>query len=125
MIRILNLQSKSYVDKTRNASTHTESSPAISITQETDRVYQSLDPSVPIVVTSTVDNSPIFIISREGLNDIVLWNPWIDKVKGMADFSPEDGFRNMICVEAGSVVGWQMLEPGEAWEGGQTIQARL
>jgi len=77
------------------------------------------------VVASTVDNSPVLTITREALNDIVLWNPWIEKAKGMGDFSPDEGYRNMICVEAGSVVGWQTLEPGETWEGGQTIRPRL
>jgi glucose-6-phosphate 1-epimerase len=125
MIRVLNLESQSYVDKTQNASTHTETSPAIAITQETDRVYQSLDPGLPIAVSSTIDSSPIFTITRERLNDIVLWNPWVDKAKGMGDFSPDEGYRNMICVEAGSVVGWQTLEPGDTWEGGQTIRPRL
>ena len=125
MVRILNLESQSYVDKTQNASTHTEASPAIAITQETDRIYQSLDPGLPIAVASTIDNSPVFTITREALNDIVLWNPWIEKAKGMGDFSPDEGYRNMICVEAGSVVGWQTLEQGDTWEGGQTIRPRL
>lgn len=43
----------------------------------------------------------------------------------MADFGPDDAYKNMICVEAGSVSDWQTLEAGEAWEGGQSIQARL
>ncbi|KAK2752560.1 hypothetical protein FQN55_006673 [Onygenales sp. PD_40] len=124
-IRIQNLQSKTYVDKVRNASTHTETSPALAITQETDRVYQSLDPAVPIIVSNADDNSTIFSITREGLNDVVVWNPWIEKAKGMGDFAPDDGYKNMICVEAGSVVGWQTLEAGDSWEGGQTIRSHL
>ncbi|KAK2803063.1 hypothetical protein FQN50_007144 [Emmonsiellopsis sp. PD_5] len=124
-IRIQNLASKTYVDKVRNASTHTETSPALAITQETDRVYQSLDPAVPIIVSNADDNSTIFSITREGLNDVVVWNPWIEKAKGMADFAPDDGYKNMICVEAGSVVGWQTLEAGDSWEGGQTIRSNL
>lgn len=121
----MNLESKTYVDKVRDAQTFTETSPALSITQETDRVYQSLDPKVPIIVASEADNTHIFSISREGLNDVVVWNPWVEKAKGMADFAPDDGYKNMICVEAGSVVGWQTLEPGETWEGGQTVRCRL
>ncbi|KAL2013344.1 hypothetical protein VTN00DRAFT_869 [Thermoascus crustaceus] len=123
-IRIKNLQSKTYVDKTQNATTHTESSPALAITQETDRVYQALDPKVPIVVASD-DDKPLFSITREALSDIVVWNPWIDKAKGMSDFAPDEAYKNMICVEAGSVAGWQTLDAGDAWEGGQTIRARL
>ncbi|KLJ08542.1 hypothetical protein EMPG_16017 [Blastomyces silverae] len=125
-VRILNLQSKTYVDKVLNASTHVESSPALTITQETDRVYQSLDPKVPIVIANGDDNnSPLFSISRESLDDIVVWNPWVEKAKGMADFAPDDGYKNMICVEAGSVVGWQTLEAGESWECGQVVKSKL
>ncbi|PGH28028.1 hypothetical protein AJ80_00283 [Polytolypa hystricis UAMH7299] len=125
-IRILNLESKSYTDKTRDGATFTESSPAIAITQETDRVYQSLDPAVPIIVASAADNhSPILTVSREGLNDVVVWNPWIEKAKAMGDFAPDDGYKNMLCIEAGSVIGWQALEPGETWEGGQTIRPKI
>ncbi|PGH10278.1 glucose-6-phosphate 1-epimerase [Blastomyces parvus] len=125
-VRILNLQSKTYVDKVLGASTHVESSPALAITQEIDRVYQSLDPKVPIVIANGDDNnSPLFSISRESLNDIVVWNPWIEKAKGMADFAPDEGYKNMICVEAGSVVGWQTLDAGESWESGQVVKSKL
>jgi glucose-6-phosphate 1-epimerase len=41
----------------------------------------------------------------------------------MPDFAPDDGYKQMICVEAGSVTGWQKLEAGETWEGGQIITA--
>ncbi|KAI9042598.1 D-hexose-6-phosphate mutarotase [Aspergillus affinis] len=124
-IRVQGLESKTYVDKTQNASVNTESSPAIAITQETDRVYQSLDPQLPIVVSSASDNKPLYSITREGLSDVVVWNPWIEKAKGIADFGPDEAYKNMICVEAGSVAGWQTLEAGDSWVGGQTIRPRL
>ncbi|KAF7597291.1 hypothetical protein BBP40_008134 [Aspergillus hancockii] len=124
-ICVKGLESKTYVDKTQNAAVVTETSSAIEINQETDRVYQSLDPKVPIIVSSASDDEPIFSISREGLNDVVVWNPWLEKAKGMADFGPDEAYKNMICVEAGSVAGWQTLEAGDFWEGGQTIRPRL
>ncbi|KAE8344160.1 hypothetical protein BDV24DRAFT_127512 [Aspergillus arachidicola] len=124
-IRVKNLESKTYVDKTQNAAVITETSPAVEINKETDRVYQSLDPKVPIIVSSASDDKPIFSITREGLNDVVVWNPWIEKAKGMADFGPDEAYKNMICVEAGSVAGWQTLEAGDFWEGGQSIRPRL
>lgn len=97
----------------------------MAITEETDRVYQSLEPTVPIVVSSAADDSPLFSITRDSLSDIVVWNPWIEKAKGMADFGPDEAYKNMICVEAGSVNGWQTLEAGESWLGGQSIKSRL
>ncbi|KAF3480874.1 MFS transporter [Arthroderma uncinatum] len=93
-IRIGGLQSKTYVDKVRDASTFTEESAAIGISSEVDRVYQSLDPKTPVTVTSE-DNKPVFSITRESLNDMVVWNPWVEKAKGMADFTPDEAYKNM------------------------------
>lgn len=64
-----------------------------------------------------------FSVVRDNLNDLVVWNPWTEKAAGMGDFAPKDGWKNMICVEAGSVRGWQTLEAGDAFEGAQTITA--
>lgn len=97
----------------------------MAITEETDRVYQGLDSEVPIIVSLASDGKPLFSITREALTDVVVWNPWIEKAKGMADFGPDDAYKNMICVEAGSVAAWQTLEAGDSWEGGQSIKSRL
>ena len=43
----------------------------------------------------------------------------------MADFEPKQGYKNMLCVEAGSVKEWTKLEGGESWEGGVTICSLL
>jgi glucose-6-phosphate 1-epimerase len=63
----------------------------------------------------------IFRVIRENLNQVVVWNPWTDKTQGMSDFTPKDGYKNMVCVEAGSVGGWQKLDKGDTFEGAQTI----
>jgi len=63
-----------------------------------------------------------FSIVRDNMNEVVVWNPWTD-AKSMADFAPVDGWKEMICVEAGAVRGWQKLEAGETWEGGQVIMS--
>lgn len=69
----------------------------------------------------TEGGKPVFSIVRDNLNDLVVWNPWTEKAAGMGDFAPKDGYKQMICVEAGSVQGFQTLEPGEALEGAQVI----
>ena len=92
----------------------------ITVAGEVDRNY-SMDPSKTIVVAEK--NKPRYEITRDMLGDVVVWNPWESKAKSMADFGPEDGYKKMVCVEAGSVLAWNTLEAGDTWEGGQRIQA--
>ena len=94
---------------------------AVSITGETDRVYTpAAGPEVPVVVRGAGGEEE-FRLVRDGLRDVVVWNPWSDKAAAMADFEPKDAWNRMLCVEAGAVRGWTRLEPGEAFEGGQTL----
>lgn len=111
-----------YVDKVLDAKTSTESNPAVRITGETDRVYQS----IPQDTTSIVEaEQPRYDVVRDNLEDTVVWNPWKEKAASIGDFEPKDGYMNMICVEVGSVKGWQKLEGGETFEGGQIIRSLL
>ncbi|KAI0201537.1 galactose mutarotase-like domain-containing protein [Astrocystis sublimbata] len=118
-IEVTGLEDSEYVDKVDGAKTKSQSG-AVTITGETDRVYNpAKDPSSPIVVTE--GGSTAFSLVRDNLKDVVVWNPWSEKAAGMGDFEPKDGFKNMICVEAGSVASWISLDPGDAFEGAQTI----
>ncbi|KAH7135485.1 galactose mutarotase-like domain-containing protein [Dendryphion nanum] len=111
-----------YVDKVLNASSHTQSDKSIAITGEVDRVYKS----IPQDTTTVVENdAPRFDVVRDNLQDTVVWNPWIEKAASMGDFAPKDGYKEMICVEVGTVDGWQRLDKGEVFEGGQTIKSLL
>ncbi|KAK3341278.1 galactose mutarotase-like domain-containing protein [Lasiosphaeria hispida] len=116
-VEISGLAGASYVDKVDGAKTKTQSS-ALTITGETDRVYS---PAGDAAVIVTEGGAKVFTVTRDNLGNVVVWNPWTDKAAGMADFAPNDGFKNMVCVEPGSVSGWQTLEPGDAFEGAQTI----
>lgn len=120
-IAINGLTGVNYIDKVLNATTHTESG-SIKITGETDRVYTS----IPQDTTSVVeDGKPRFDVVRDNLQDTVVWNPWIEKAKAMGDFAPDEDYKHMVCVEVGAVQGWQKLEKGEVYEGGQTIKSLL
>lgn len=122
-IAITGLESASYVDKlTDPISTNTApSSGELSISAKTDRVYTPAGgPSTAIQVTD--GGKKKFSVARDNLNEVVVWNPWTD-ASSMADFKTAEGYKQMICVEAGAVKGWQKLESGETWEGGQTITA--
>ena len=70
---------------TKSSSKETRSE--IIFQNEVDRVYENV-PSQLSLVTSA-DKKPIEI-QIEGFKDTVVWNPWIDKSKAMADFDDEE-----------------------------------
>jgi glucose-6-phosphate 1-epimerase len=113
-----------YHDKVTASSATAPTSPAtLSITGETDRVYTPA--TVDTVLTVSANGAPAFEVVRENFENVVVWNPWEEKAKGIKDFAPKDGWKEMLCVEAGQVAGWTKLEGGDAWEGGVTIRALL
>ncbi|KAI1772075.1 galactose mutarotase-like protein [Hypoxylon cercidicola] len=118
-IQVTGLEDSEYIDKVDAAKTKSQSG-AVTITGETDRVYTpAKGPSHAVVVAE--EGETVFTVVRDNLKDVVVWNPWTEKAAGMGDFEPKDGFKNMICIEAGSVNGWVTLDPSDAFEGAQTI----
>jgi glucose-6-phosphate 1-epimerase len=81
-----------YTDKTTDPiSTATQKEPLVKITGITDRVYKNVSGSVKVSESGNV----IYSIERDNLHDVVIWNPWVDAAKGMSDFGPDDGYKNM------------------------------
>ncbi|RQM08441.1 hypothetical protein DH86_00000456 [Scytalidium sp. 3C] len=121
-ISITGLESSSYLDKLiKPLKSTTSPASAVTITAKTDRVYTPAGgDKAPIEILE--DGVKTYTIVRDNLNEVVVWNPWEDGAKDIADFGPADGWKNMICAEAGAVKGWQKLEPGETFEGGQFIR---
>ena len=119
-VQVSGLEESPYVDKVDGAKAKTESSGPVTFSGETDRVYTpAKGPKNPIVIA---DSGKLrFRIIRDNLDQAVVWNPWVDKAQGMSDFTPKDGWKKMVCVEAGSVKGWQKLDKGDTFEGAQTI----
>lgn len=58
------------------------------------------------------------------LCSIVIWNPWSDQAREIADFG-DDEYPNMICVEAGHVSSPVILLPGTAFEASQILQVSI
>ena len=97
-----------------------EKAPMINFIEEFDRVYKGIetDKLYQIVEFGKV----LTTIERENLPDTVVWNPWIEKSKGMADFEPKDGYKNMLCIEPGKVGQFENLKPKEKWSGSQILR---
>ncbi|KAK7420165.1 hypothetical protein QQZ08_010521 [Neonectria magnoliae] len=118
-VEVSGLEDSEYIDKLDNLATLKQSS-AVTFSGETDRIYTpAKGPRHPVVVSDA--GKPLFRIVRDNLDQVVVWNPWVDKAASTKDFSPKDGWKNMVCVEPGTVKGWQKLEAGDAFEAAQTI----
>ncbi|CZT25307.1 probable uncharacterized enzymes related to aldose 1-epimerase [Ramularia collo-cygni] len=118
--QVTGLGSTTYVDKMLNATEHQQTTPNVTFSGEVDRVYKDIKQDTTSIV---VDGKPTLDVIRDNLADTVVWNPWIEKSKGMSDFEPKDGYKKMVCVEVGAVDGWQKLDSGDTFEAGQLLRA--
>jgi D-hexose-6-phosphate mutarotase len=108
-VEVDGLRKTEYIDKVDGARRKTEGDEAIRITGETDRVYLDT-PSACLVRDPELDRS--ILVGKENSASTVVWNPWINKSKAMADFG-DDEWPGMICVETANVAESAVrLEPG-------------
>ncbi len=111
-----------FIDKTREPpNSYQECRDVVSIGEWTDRIYTHT-PSEHII-TNVVSGRKMRI-QKYNLPDTVIWNPWVEKAKEIADFG-DDEYPNMICVESGHVSTPVTLMPGTAFEASQILQVRV
>ncbi len=84
-VSISGLKGLSYDDSVSKTSTF-ESRDSVTIAQEVDRVYKN----VPDSLTVDLGQGTVVALQKTGFKDTVVWNPWIDKAKAMADFGDEE-----------------------------------
>jgi len=108
-ISISGLQGMNYLDKVTSFLEKTETSDAIRIASEVDRIYLN--------TTGTVEIKDPRLgrrirIDKEGSASTVVWNPWVAKSQQMSDFGNEE-YEQMVCVESGNVASNSLtLAPG-------------
>ena len=89
------LEGTLYIDKTDGFKRKQLGSEALRIAKETDQVHLNTN-------TTSVIHDPAWnrrlIVEKSGSETTVIWNPWIDKAKGMSDMAPDE-WQEMICVE--------------------------
>ena len=108
------LEGLSYQDQTKGMALTQGTQDALEVRGEVDRVYANVPMGNILILSNGMG------LTREGLSDVVVWNPWIEKSKSMVDF-PDEDYKRMICVEAGSVSTGIQLAPGSTWVGSQTL----
>ena len=103
------LEGLSYLDKVAGFVEKTETSDALRIASEVDRIYQNTTGTVQILDPRLGRK---ILVEKQGSASTVVWNPWIAKARQMSDFGDEE-YERMICVESGNVASNSIsLPPG-------------
>ncbi|MBA0622073.1 hypothetical protein Godav_007642 [Gossypium davidsonii] len=108
-----------YLDNLQNKERFTEQGDAITFDTEVDWIYLSAPTKIAIL---DHEKKRTFAISKDGLPDAVVWNPWDKKAKALADFG-DDEYKHMLCVETAAIEKPITLTPGEEWRWSQELCA--
>lgn len=117
-VDIAGLKGVEYMDNLQGMKKSVEDQEGVKFPGEVDRIYLGA-PDVLEIKEHGIGRT--IKVAKHGFPDAVVWNPWIDKSKGMSDFGDEE-YKVMLCIEpavAGS--GPVVLEPGATWTGSQAI----
>ena len=117
-ISLSGLNGVSYLDTVGGSVEKTETSEALRISAEVDRIYQNTAGTVEIIDPRLGRK---IRVEKQGSASTVVWNPWITKSRAMPDFGDEE-YERMICVESGNVASNSIsLPPG----GRSTLTVKL
>ncbi|XP_044484388.1 putative glucose-6-phosphate 1-epimerase [Mangifera indica] len=112
-VRIEGLETLDYLDNLCQKERFTEQGDALTFESEVDRVYLN---SKDVIAIFDHERKRTFVIRKEGLPDVVVWNPWEKKSKSMVDFGDEE-YKQMVCVDGAAIEKPITLKPGEEWTG--------
>jgi glucose-6-phosphate 1-epimerase len=107
-----------YVDLLREKKRDVEGRHEVLIDGPIDRMYRDSPRSVQVY--SDLDRYA-YLITKEGFSDTVVWNPWVDGAKALADLGDAE-YSQMVCVESGNVLTSITLAPGELHTSSQVLR---
>lgn len=119
-VSIQGLSGAMFLDFLKNRESSVETRGEISIHEPIDRVYVNSPETVAIASGS---DGVRYLVTKDGFADSVVWNPWIEGARTIADLRPED-YQQMVCVESGNVDAAITLAPGATHSAGQIIRAQ-
>lgn len=94
-VRVSGLEGTTYIDKTDGSRRKQTGNESIYFSKETDQVH--VNTPATCVIHDPVWNRRI-VIEKSGSESTVVWNPWIEKTRGMADMAAES-WKEMVCIE--------------------------
>ena len=113
-VRLQGLEGCHYMDAITDGE-HLEDHPEKRFSGEIDRIYAGVPSSMLLR-----DGARRLSLDSQGFADAVIWNPGPYKCEAMKDM-PDEGWREMLCVEAAQTMSPPTLAPGESWTGRQSL----
>lgn len=117
-VQLTGLANNEFIDKTDSYTRKTQYEAVLTLTGETDRLYQNT------TTTVTLDDPELkrsIAVSKSHSNSTVVWNPWSTLSAKMADMTAEN-WRSMTCIEtANAGENGILLGPGMA----HTMEAHI
>jgi glucose-6-phosphate 1-epimerase len=118
-VSVSGLAGTTYIDKTDGFKRKTLDSELLRVAKETDQVH--LRTTAACVLHDAAWNRRI-VIEKSGSASTVVWNPWVEKTKGMPDMAPGE-WANMICIEtANAADDAVLLLPGASHKLAATVR---
>lgn len=112
-VSIHGLQGRSYIDKL-TAKPQVEQADALTFSGEVDRIYSH---GADTVRLRDPQLQREIAVCQTGGSNIIVWNPWIEKTKRLDDMGSAAAYRDMVCIETGSVAAAAIaLDRGETHE---------
>lgn len=110
---ISGLEGTAYIDKVENFAEKRQGDVPVTLSGETDRIY--LNTRAACTIRDPTWNRQI-TVAKENSTATVVWNPWAEKAKAMADFG-DDEWPGTVCVETCNVRDGKItLGPGQSHE---------
>ncbi len=116
--RVRPLKGVRYLDSLRARESVIETAEELVIEKEVDRIYCQAPDCLEIVE----GNYPRYTIEKRGLPDAVVWNPWTERSKAIADLEAEE-YREFLCVECGLVEKPVLLAKGTTYSASMLLQS--
>lgn len=118
-VTLTGLRGVEYVDFLKDRVRVLETRSDIAVAEPIDRAYAN---SPETLLLSLPSDGVKMRITKEGFQDTVVWNPWIDGNRAISDLGPNE-YRNMICVESGNILSPVTVAPGSTHTSGQVFRA--
>jgi len=118
---VTGLEGTNYLDKTlEGVPTLVENRKEVTLAGWTDRVYRNTGPQQ---VVAGVSGNGELVLTKTGLSDTVVWNPWQEKAAAMSDLGG-DQWPGFLCVEVGECCDKISVGPGEKWSATHSLEYR-